>query len=114
MRNTSTAVRQDYRAFELARLVERYAELRPQIQCLDALARLDLDRLGRELELLGFSEAPDSLALSVEAEARAALPVDHTCTRNTERSALSSPAGGSGPSYDGQELNTTCPVLNAA
>jgi hypothetical protein len=31
--------------------------------------------LASELELLGFSEAPDRLALSVEAEARAALSV---------------------------------------
>jgi hypothetical protein len=57
------------------RLVERYAQLRSQIQGVDALARLDLDILAGELQLLGFSETPDRLALSVEAKARAALPV---------------------------------------
>ena len=62
-------------AFELARFVQRYAQLGPQLQGVDALARLDLDMLARELELLGFGEAPDRLPLSVEAKSRTALSV---------------------------------------
>jgi hypothetical protein len=65
----------DDRAFELARLVEGYPQLGAQIQGVVALARLDLDMLASELELLGFSEAPDRLALSVEAQSRTALPI---------------------------------------
>ena len=61
-------------ALEFARFVQGYAQLRAQFESVHALACLYLDMLASERELLGLSEASDCLALSIEAEARAASP----------------------------------------
>jgi hypothetical protein len=52
-----------------AGLGEGGAKLRPAIERVRALPRLNLDELGDDLEVLGLSETGDSGTLSFEAEA---------------------------------------------
>jgi hypothetical protein len=53
----------------------RFCSLRRRSKSLGIPKAVNPDMLASELELLGVSEAPDRLALSVEAESRVALPV---------------------------------------
>ena len=65
----------DDRAFAAPRLIEGGAQLRPQIEGVRALARLDLDILADELEAFVRGEAPDHLPLRLQAEAGLTLSV---------------------------------------
>jgi len=51
-----------------ARLRKRSSELRPPVQGIDAIARLDIDALPHKLEILVGCEAGKSLALGVQPE----------------------------------------------
>ena len=53
--------------------LQRGLQLRPPVERIAALARLDLGELGDDLEAFGLGKAGNSLALGFKAEARAAL-----------------------------------------
>jgi hypothetical protein len=57
----------------MAGIGERGLKLRPTVERVGALPRLDLDKLGLDREPLGLGESGDGGPLRLEAETRAAL-----------------------------------------
>ena len=63
----------DHRAFGFARGFQRRSKLRPTVEGVRTLARLDLDELGGDLDPLGLRKAGAGGALCLDAKARTAL-----------------------------------------